>query len=222
MRAKSTWLCTVALLAVGISASAQESRLAEAVSGDEVSIARDPTKGIILLAVRWDRRWNCGGFENAQLRVIGFDKLPSAKTSDDAQADVLLDDAPLLMTKPVFDIYAFRVEPGEYGLVRLEIKVARSVSDVGFFKAPRSKFLKEGRSEGGTFSVAAGEAVYIGHFYLDCHQQPTMWRYYPDGRDAFNGFLASLKKNNYPALETDKVVFRLFQTKHFGHDYKLP
>lgn len=48
------------------------------------------------------------------------------------------------MTKPVFDNYAFLVEPGEYGLSRLEIKVAKSRSDVGFFKAPRSRFLKAG------------------------------------------------------------------------------
>lgn len=78
-----------------------------------------------------------------------------------------------------------------------------------------------GKSLGGTFDVGAGEAVYLGHFYLDCSQQPILWRYYPEGRDEFNGYLASLKKI-YPALDVEKVVFRLFQTKEFGQDYKLP
>jgi hypothetical protein len=199
--------------------AAAQSAIAERISGDAVAV--NPSKGIILFAVRWDRRWNCGGFENAQLRAIGFDKLPSAKTGDDVAADVLLEDAPLIMTKPVFDNYAFLVEPGDYGLSRLEIKVAKSRSDVGFFKIPRSKFLKDGQSLGGTFAVAAGEVVYLGHFYLDCAQQPILWRYYPEGREAFNGYLASLKRS-HPALETEKVVFRLLQTKEFGNDYKLP
>jgi hypothetical protein len=121
----------------------------------------------------------------------------------------------------VFENYAFHVEPGEYGLSRLEIKVAKSRSDVGFFKVPRSKFINDGKSLGGTFTVSAGEAVYLGHFYLDCHQQPILWRYYPEGRDGFNGYLSSVKKI-YPALDVQKVVFRLFQTKEFGQDYKLP
>src|SRR5688572_20052985 len=129
------------------SATAQ-SAIAERISGDAVAV--NPSKGVILFAVRWDRRWNCGGFENAQLRAIGFDKLPSAKAGDDIAADVLLEDAPLIMTRPVFDNYAFLVEPGDYGLSRLEIKVAKSRSDVGFFKIPRSKFLKDGQSLGGT------------------------------------------------------------------------
>src|SRR6185295_12549797 len=144
-----------------------QSPVAERVTGNAV-IAGNQTKGVALLAVRWDRRWNCGGFENAQLRVMAFDKLPTAKT-DDAAPDLLLDDAPLIMTKPVFENYAFQLEPGEYGLSRLEIKVAKSVSDVGVFRVPRSKFLKDGASLGGTFTVGAGEVVYLGHFYLDCH-----------------------------------------------------
>ena len=196
-----------------------QSAVAERVTGDAVNTSNQ-AKGVVLLAVRWDRRWNCSGFENAQLRVIAFDKLPTTR-ADDAAPDILLDDAPLVMTKPVFDNYAFQIEPGEYGLSRLEIKVAKSRSDVGFFKVPRSKFLKEGQSLGGTFTVSAGEVVYLGHFYLDCHQRPILWRYYPEGRDGFNGYLASLKKV-YRTLDVEKVVFRLFQTKEFGQDYKLP
>jgi len=219
MNVKSLWFVALFIaFAYGANVHAQ-SAVAERITGDAVNTSNQ-SKGVVLLAVRWDRRWNCGGFENAQLRVIAFDKLPTAKT-DDAAPDIVLDEAPLVMTKPVFENYAFQVEPGEYGLSRLEIKVAKSRSDVGFFKAPRSKFFKDGQSLGGTFAVSAGEAVYLGHFYLDCHQQPTLWRYYPEGRDGFNGYLASLKKI-YPTLDIEKVVFRLFQTKEFGQDYKLP
>jgi hypothetical protein len=196
-----------------------QSAVAERVSGEAVNTA-NPSKGLVLLAVRWDRKWSCAGFENAQLRAIAFDKLPTEK-SDSVAPDILLDDAPLIMTKPEFDNYAFLVEPGEYGLSRLEIKVAKSKSDVGFFKVPRSKLINNGKSLGGTFTVVAGEAVYLGHFYLDCYQQPILWRYYPEGRDGFSGYLASLKKL-YPALDVEKVAFRLFQTNEFGRDYKLP
>ena len=197
-----------------------ESAVAEQVTGDAVT-ASNQAKGVVLLAVRWDRRWRCGGFENAQLQAIGFDKLPAAKVNDAAAPDILLHDAPLLMTKPHYENYAFLVEPGEYGLSRLEIKVARSVSNVGYFRVPRSKLLKDGQSVGGTFTVGAGEIVYLGHFYLECTPQPILWRYYPEGRERFNEYLALLKKH-YSALELEKVVFRLFQTKVFGHDYTLP
>lgn len=209
------WIGSMAKIAI-----AADLKTVQRVTGDAVVIPSEQ-KAIVLLAVRWDRHWKCGGFENAQLRVIGFDKLPSDKLSDEDDQDLILDDAPRVLTKPIFENYAFLVEPGEYGLSRLEIKVARSVSDIGIFKVPRSKFLADGKSLGGSFSVAAGEVVYIGHFYLDCKQQPTMWRYYPDGRDGFDAYLGSLKKA-YPVLDTRKVLFRLFQTKEFGHDYALP
>lgn len=177
--------------------------------------------GVVVLAVRWDRRWKCGGFENAQLRVFAFDKIPSTK-GDDATPDLVLDDAPAIATKPKFDNYAFLVPPGEYGLSRVEIKVAKSISEVGFFKVPRSRLMKDGRSEGGSFNVAPGEIVYIGHFYLDCStRQPTMWRYYPDGKEAFGEYLISLK-GDFPWLDASKAIFRLFDTKSFGNDYKLP
>ena len=63
------------------------------------------TKGVVLLAVRWDRRWKCANFENAQLRLLAFDKLPITRKTDDENADLVLADAPLVMTKPRFDDY---------------------------------------------------------------------------------------------------------------------
>lgn len=178
------------------------------------------SKGVVLLAVRWDRRWNCAGFENAQLRVIGFDRLPSHRTDDD-QPDILLDDAPRLMTKPQFNRYALLVEPGEYGLSGFLIKVAESVNSTRFFGAQRSELVKDGLSVGGAFNVAPGETVYIGHFYLDCTTIPTIWRYYLDGREAFAQYIADVS-SDYPFLDTTKAVYRLFETERAGSHYELP
>jgi len=196
-----------------------ESTIAQPIPGS-ASTMGDGAKGVVLIAVRWDRRWNCGGFENAQLRFIGFDKLPSTKSSDEARSDIVLDDAPRLLTKPMFDHYAFLVEPGEYGVSRIDIKVASSVRDIRIATAPRSKLLKDGQPLGGSFTVGTGETVFIGLFYLDCYQEPTLWRYYPDGREEFNRYLETAKKT-FPALDTEKVVFRLFRTTVFGQDYSL-
>jgi hypothetical protein len=198
---------------------AVETRVVEPLTAEAYEKDR-AAKGVVLFAVRWDRRWKCGDFENAQLRLIGFDRLPSQKTEEE-KPDLVVDDAPLIMTKPVFDSYAFLVEPGEYALSGLQIKVARSVSDVGQFKAPRSAFLKDGKSKGGTFSVGAGEIIYIGHFYLDCYQQPILWRYYAEGRDGFDEYLGVVKKNQ-PFLDITNAQYRLFKTTVFGRDYQLP
>ena len=208
-----------ALFLTGTALTAQSS-IAQPIAGNASTIG-DGTNGVVLIGVRWDRRWKCGGFENAQLRVIGFDKLPSTKSSDEARSDIVLDDAPRLLTKPIFDHYAFLVEPGEYGISRIDIKVASSVRDISIATAPRSKLLKDGQPLGGSFTVGAGETVFIGLFYLDCYQEPTLWRYYPDGREEFNRYLETAKKT-FPALDTESVVFRLFRTTVFGQDYSLP
>ena len=177
-------------------------------------------KGVVLLSVRWDRKWKCAGFENAQLRLLGFDRLPSQRPIDDEGADLLLDDAPLLMTKPKFDDYAFLVEPGEYALSKLNIKAARSTTDVGVAKVGRERLLKEGAPDGGTFNVGAGEIVYIGHFYIDCYKEPSLWRYYLENREGFDNYLAEQKKK-VPELDIDKAKFRLFKSRYFGRDYEL-
>lgn len=177
-------------------------------------------KGVVLLSVRWDRKWKCAGFENAQLRLLGFDHLPSKRAIDDEGADLILDDAPLLMTKPKFDDYAFLVEPGQYGLSKLHIKAARSSTDVGIAKVGRERFFKDGAPDGGTFNVGAGEIVYIGHFYVDCYKEPSLWRYYPEDREGFNSYLAEQKKK-VPELDTTKAKFQLFKSSYFGRDYEL-
>lgn len=177
-------------------------------------------KGVVLLSVRWDRKWKCAGFENAQLRLLGFDLFPSTRPVDDEGADLLLNDAPLLLTKPRFDDYAFLVEPGQYALSKLHIKVARSVRDVGIAKVGRETLLQDGASVGGTFNVDAGEVVYIGHFSIDCFQEPSLWRVYLKDRESFNEYLADQKKK-VPELDTSKASFRLFKSSYFGRDFEL-
>ena len=63
--------------------------------------------------------------------------------------------------------------------------------------------------------------VCIGNFYLDCAYGPTLWRYYSDGKEAFEAQIQEYK-NSFPFLDLSNVKFRLFQTKEFGIDYELP
>jgi len=187
---------------------------------DENYLQGSSTKGVVLLSIRWDRKWKCAGFENAQLRALGFDHLPSKHANDSEAVDLLFDDAPLLMTKPQFDDYAYLVEPGEYALSKMHIKVARSTSDVGIFKSERDRLLKDGVAQGGSFTVNAGEVVYIGHFHIDCHQQPNLWRYYLEDQPSFDAYLAKQKKKT-PALDTSQARFRLFKSAYFGRNFEL-
>ncbi|QWT44930.1 hypothetical protein [Azospira inquinata] len=178
------------------------------------------TKGIILFSIRWDRRWKCAGFENAQLRRLAFDKMPVTRTSNDPHADLVLADAPLLLTHPQFDDYAFVVEPGEYALVGFDIKVAASITDVRIGRVDRERLIKEGKPDGGSFDVAPGEAVYIGHFYLDCATEPMPWRYYLSGQEAFDEYTEKIKKQ-HPELDATKIQYRLFKTKLLGRNFEL-
>ena len=221
----STMICRSAAVAVLwipmlAPAHAANESVAERWSADSYARNKE-VKGVVLLSIRWDRKWKCGGFENAQLRAVGFDQLPRSKATDDLPADIIFDDAPLIATKPTFDDYALIVDPGEYVLSRLQIKVARSVSDVGFLNASRSLLLKGDMADAGTFNVAAGEVVYIGHFYLSCANEPTLWRYYMKDRNAFEEYLAGVKTRQ-PELNTEQARFRLFKSKAFGSDFALP
>ena len=209
------FICAISFSLTSIGAMAQSAPLTS-----ENYMQDGANKGVVLLSVRWDRKWNCSGFQNAQLRLIGFDLFPSKRSVDDEGADLLLNDAPLLLTKPRFDDYAFLVEPGQYALSKLHIKVARSVRDVGIAKAGREVLLKEGSAFAGTFNVGAGEIVYIGHFYIDCAEEPSLWRYYLKDRESFNEYLADQKKK-VPELDTSKASFRLFKSSFFGKDFEL-
>ncbi len=178
------------------------------------------TKGLVILAINWGRRWNCAGYENAELMSIGFDRLP-IKGSADTPPEVFLDGPPRLTKKPVFENYALLLEPGEYALTSFDVKAARSVRDVGHFVGKRAQLVENSKPKAGSFHVKAGEIVYIGNFFLDCHEQPMIWRYYTEGRDGFASHMAEVKQR-YPFIEPDKVTYRLFRTSTIGRDYELP
>lgn len=179
------------------------------------------SKGVVLVAARWARQWKCGRFDHAQLKSLSFDKAGSPKDGPDAKPDLLLEDSALLPSPARFINHAYIVEPGEYALSAFSVKVAKSASDVGYINASRSDLMRDGKSLAGSFSVAAGEVVYIGHFALDCMKDPIPWRYHPASKDDFNQYLKAVKVE-FEAIDTDKVTFRLFDTTTLGQPFALP
>ena len=175
---------------------------------------------VVLMDVNWGRWWDCGGRENAQLISLAFDKLPLKTHENETKPDLVIQSPSRLMVDPVFINYAYSIEPGEYALSAFSIKVADSPSKVGFLTAQREHLLKDGNPVGGTFDAKPGETVFIGNFYLDCTYGPTLWRYYPEGKENFNKQLKEYK-NTFPFLDVENVSYRLFKTTEFGHDYEL-
>lgn len=184
------------------------------------SYGNDKSKGLVVLSAIWGRTWKCAQFENGQLRSFGFDRLPSETMADDATPEVLFEGSPLYAERQPVN-YVLALEPGEYGLAAFAIKVASSVTDVKILGVGRARLFEGRKPIGGTFHVNAGELVYIGHFGLDCYKEPTIWRYYPEGRDGFDSYKKVIKKQ-YPFLDVDNMQFRLFETSVLGRDYVLP
>jgi len=178
-------------------------------------------KGVVLVSANWGRKWKCGRFENAQLKSLSFDKAGSPKDGNDAKPDLVLEDNSILPAPSRFINYAYIVEPGEYMLSAFSVKAAQSVSNVGYFSGTRSDLIKDGRSKAGTFTVSAGEVVYVGHFFLDCAQEPIPWRFYPSDRGDFTQFLSGIKKE-FEVIDVEKVKFRLFDTTTMGNPFTLP
>ena len=179
------------------------------------------TSAVVVFDVNWGRHWNCGGYENAELMKLEFDRITGEPKAPDAKADFVVDGPSRLTRKLRFLNYAFILPPGEYALSGVSIKVARSVSDVGYLNAKRSDLTKDGKPEGGSFTVAAGEIVFIGNFFLDCQTGPMLWRYYPEKKEDFQSQVAEYRAK-YPFLEAERFRFRLFRTKYFGTDFELP
>ncbi|MNR79228.1 hypothetical protein D3C72_99350 [compost metagenome] len=177
------------------------------------------TMGTVLLDARWGRYWKCGTYENAQLVSFGFDRMPLGATAKTGAPDVVVGTPSQMMAKPQFLAIALLVPPGEYALSNAKIKVAESVSKVAYFEAGRSRLLRDGKSLGGSFKVAAGETVYIGNFGLDCLQDPILWRYYTKA-EHFQEYLAGYKEA-YPFLDISSVQYRLFETTTLGLPYEL-
>jgi hypothetical protein len=112
------------------------------------------------------------------------------------------------------------LDPGEYALATFAIKVA-STTDAKIENVGRARLFEGGKPIGGTFTVKPGELVYIGHFGLDCYKEPTIWRYYPGGREGFEHY-KQVVKEQFPFLDVRHMQFRLFQTSRLGRDYVLP
>jgi len=184
------------------------------------SYGNDKAKGLVVLSAIWGRTWKCAQFENGQLRSFGFDRLPGRTTAEDASPDVLVEGSPFYAERQPVN-YVLALEPGEYGLATFSIKVASSVTDVKIASVGRARLFEGRKAIGGTFHVNAGELVYIGHFGLDCYKEPTIWRYYPEGREGFDGYKKVIK-TQYPFLDVDNMQFRLFETTVLGRDYVLP
>jgi len=175
---------------------------------------------VVVFDVSWGRKWGCGEFENAELMQIEFDRLPIIK-NDSEKSDLVIEGPSRLFRTPNFLNYGFILPPEEYALSGVNIKVARSVSDVGRFITKRSDLIKDGKPEGGSFTVAAGEIVYIGNFFLDCQTGPILWRYYSAGKEGFEKQMGEYKRK-YPFIDLERAKFRLFKSKYFGTDYNLP
>lgn len=167
--------------------------------------------GTVLLQVMWGRVWKCGGYENAQIVSFSFDKMPRAQKTDDAESDVEIKSNGSLFTDMIYNPLAFQVPPGEYSLSGFKIKVAKSVSDVGYISIPRSALINDRLN---TFNVNAGEQTYIGHFSLDCANSPIIWRYYIEDENDLKSSKSFTKK--YPFLDLNSAVYRLFKTTNFG------
>jgi len=192
------------------------------VTADTYADAMD-TRGVVLMAVDWGRQWNFCGSENVQLRTFAFDRVPVQKKGDREPADLVLEPPPSLLAGPgSIENYALLLAPGEYALSQTDLKVARSVRKVDNYSAGRNRLIVDGNSEAGSFKVAAGEIVYVGHFALDCvDRHPQIWRYYIEGKAGFQKYLAERVKPKYPFLDMQAVQYRLFKTGAIGNDYEL-
>ena len=178
-------------------------------------------KGVVVVAINWGRKWKCANFENAQFEKLIFELMPIESSGKGEFAKIDLTSPLRLFVDNKFLNYAFIVDPGVYALSEFSIKVAKSSSDVGYLKVGKDKLIKDGEPYGGSITVKAGEAIYIGHFFIDCYRQPLPWRYYPDGRNDFNEFIKKFKEE-FGYLSDADIKFRLFDTKHFGNPYELP
>jgi hypothetical protein len=202
---------------------------AAGISGGKVEVSPDAyrltkaTHAVVVLSVGWGRRWGFCGSDNVQLRTFAFDRIPVRKHGDDEAADLVLEAPSSLLAGPgTVAHYALLVKPGEYALSYTELKIARSVNDVATYAAGRKMLIKDGKSRAGSFTVGAGERVYIGHFTTDCVDgAPRIWRLYIKDRKGFQEYLARDVKTKYPFLDTKTIQYRLFKTNAIGENYEL-
>jgi hypothetical protein len=170
-------------------------------------------KAVIIYGVNWGRKWGCAGFENAQLQRLTFSRIDSVSNSFDGE-NIVLNTPSKLFVEDVSKTYAIIVNPGEYALTGFDIKVAKSVREVWHSIGESKDLFENGKPIGGTFTVNAGEIVYIGDFGLDCAYEPIPWRYYIQKED-FERYVAGFKEE-YKFIADKQIIYRLFQTDKFG------
>lgn len=221
MKTKTGFLVVISAMLAACAGTTQPMKF-----GESVMLTRDSylnsklQNGVVLLDVNWNRWWGCGTHENAQLVSFAFDKLPLKSINNETEPTLVLQGPSRLTAEPGFLHYAYALEPGTYALSFFSIKVADSMSKIGFFTVPREKLFSEEEPLGGTFTVKPGEVVFIGNFYLDCAYGPILWRYHPVGEVGFKAQMDAFARQ-FPYLELDDARFRLFETKDFGNDYEL-
>jgi hypothetical protein len=179
---------------------------------------RAADSAVVLFSVNWGRVWNCPPYENAELRMLAFDRVGTGVRNKDAPADLIWEGPSRLTTKLEFINYAVLVPAGDYALSGFAIKVAKSVSDVGYLRGGRAELIPDGTIKGGSFTARAGEVVYIGNFFLDRQTGPMLWRYYSEIPEGYKIHLVEFRAK-YPFLELNNVQYRLFKTAMFGVDY---
>ncbi len=170
-------------------------------------------KAVVIYGVNWGRQWGCAEFENAQLQKLEFIRI-NPKSNRDEEENIVLNTPSKLFVDNISKTYTVIVTPGEYALSGFDVKIAKSVDEVGHFKLEYKDLFENGKPVGGTFQVNAGEIVYIGDFGLDCAYEPIPWRYYIQKED-FERYVAQFKKE-YKFLADKPFVYRLFQTNKFG------
>lgn len=190
------------------------------VAAEPVNLSEEtykPDLGVIIVQTNWGRAWKCGQYENAQLQALTFTKSPIDSSE---QMSLVLETPSKLLVDNEYLPYAFVVQPGEYILTGFDVKIARSVSDVAHIIGSKDNLIKDGKPIGGSFTVSSGEIVYIGHFGLDCGAEPFLWRYYIDGREEFERYIAGFRQK-YPFVKSVPVQFRLFSTQLLGSPFSL-
>jgi hypothetical protein len=169
-------------------------------------------EGVVLLEANWGRRWDCAGSDNAQLQELTFTRI--ADEASDSNVLKLKTPSRLFVDNR-FSPYALLIEPGEYALTGFDVKIAWSMTDI-----VHAVWNAEKAGYAGTFTVAPGEFVYIGHFGLDCSSEPIPWRYYIEGADEFDHYIEGFRER-FPFVGNVPVQFRLFETTLFGTEYSL-
>jgi len=175
--------------------------------------------GVVILEVNWGRQWNCADYENAQIQRLSFSQI-SNSSDDEANLALNLTIPSKLFVEDTYVLNALLVEPGSYAITGFDVKVARSVTDVGHMVAEASELIQDGEAIGGTFTINAGEIIYLGHFSLDCNEGIMPWRYYLLDRNEFERYVAMLWER-FPYITDTPVKFRLFDTTMMGKPFSL-